>query len=41
VFGLFDDIGAARAAAAALSARHPEAVAAGPASAAFAEVRAA
>ncbi len=41
VFGLFDDIGAARAAAAALSDRHPEAVAAGPASAAFAEVRAA
>ena len=41
VFGLFDDIGSARAAAAALSGRHPEAVAAAPASAAFGEVRAA
>ena len=41
VFGLFDDIGAAREAAAALAARHPGAVAAEPADTAFAEVRAA
>jgi hypothetical protein len=41
VFGLFDDVEAARAAARVLAARHPGAVAAEPAGAAFAEVRAA
>ena len=41
VFGLFDDVAAARAAAAALAARHPGAVAAEPADTAYAKVRAA
>jgi 4-diphosphocytidyl-2C-methyl-D-erythritol kinase len=41
VFGLFDDVEAARAAAAALVARHPGTVAAEPAGAGFAEVRSA
>ncbi len=41
VFGLFDDIGAAREAAAALAARHPGAVAAEPADTAYAKVHAA
>jgi len=41
VFGLFDDVAAARAAAGVLAARHPGAVAAEPADAAYAEVRAA
>jgi 4-diphosphocytidyl-2-C-methyl-D-erythritol kinase len=41
VFGLFDDVAAARAAAGALAARHPGAVAAEPADAGYAEVRAA
>jgi hypothetical protein len=41
VFGLFDDVAAARTAADALAARHPGAVAAEPADTGYAKVRAA